>query len=384
VARFLLASLLALSGAAFAQQDRPLMVRAGGSLTTDSNIFRSPEARAERIAGAFVGLRLDQPYRQQHFFVDVTQGAYRHDNFPHLDFDPLQYRAAWSWHLTPRVSGQLGAERAESLVSYADFRDPSQRNVRTAENRFVSADAWLFSGWHLLGALRREDLDYSVPFPQEGSYRGNAVEGGVRYDTRAGSSLSAGLRSLHADYDRPLDPVALRDDAFVRKERELRGVWRSSGKTSVDARIARVEHRSANFDARSFSGTAGALGAHWAATGKLALRAALSRDLEPWTDSFASYRVNQRLIVSPEWQLSARTALRLALERADAEYRGAPASSAAAGRRDQLSAAQLALEWHALRNLRLYASLQRQRQTSSDAAAQWRASGATLGGSLLF
>lgn len=360
------------------------MVRAGGSLTTDSNIFRTPDARAERIAAAFVGVRLDQPYMQQHFFVDATQTAVRHDNFPHLDFDPLQYRAAWSWHLTPRVSGQLGAERGESLVSYADFRDPSQRNVRTAENRFLSADAWLFSGWHLLGRLRREEVDYSVPFPQEGSYRGAGVEGGVRYDTRAGNSLTAGVRRLDADYDRALDPVALRDDAFVREERELLGVWRAAGKTTVDARLARVEHRSANFDVRSFSGTAGALGARWAATEKLSLHVAASRELEPWTDSFASYRVNERLVLAPEWRVAARTALRLALERADAEYRNPPAPSAAAGRRDQLRTAQLALEWNALRNLRLHASLQRQRQSSSDAAANWSASVAALGAAVSF
>jgi len=50
------------------------------------------------------------------------------------------------------VSGTLAAERTEALVNYTDFRDPTQRNVRTVQNRSFSVDAWLFGGWHLLGA----------------------------------------------------------------------------------------------------------------------------------------------------------------------------------------------------------------------------------------
>src|SRR2546425_941976 len=133
------------------------MGAAGASVTWDSNVFRLPDSlaglapngKSDRISAMYVGLRIDKPYAQQRVLLDATSTAYRHDRFSYLDFDALDYRGAWQWHLTPRVSGVLSAERSQSLVNYADFRNITQRNVRTAENRRASADWLMFGGWHL-------------------------------------------------------------------------------------------------------------------------------------------------------------------------------------------------------------------------------------------
>jgi hypothetical protein len=112
-------------------QDRPVMLRVGGSRSWDSNIFRQPAgaARQERINQAYVGLSIDKPYAQQRFRLDITETAYRYENFSHLDFDALNYLGAWGWRLGPRLGGTLSAARAESLADYSEFRNPSQRNV---------------------------------------------------------------------------------------------------------------------------------------------------------------------------------------------------------------------------------------------------------------
>src|SRR5919197_1766396 len=57
-------------------QDRALMLQTGGSVAWDSNIFRLSEPQAERIVTAYVGLRLDKSYRQQRWYLDVTETAY--------------------------------------------------------------------------------------------------------------------------------------------------------------------------------------------------------------------------------------------------------------------------------------------------------------------
>src|SRR5687767_15676150 len=44
--------------------DRPVMVRTGGSLTYDSNLFRAPDASSERYATAYLGLSIDKAYKQ--------------------------------------------------------------------------------------------------------------------------------------------------------------------------------------------------------------------------------------------------------------------------------------------------------------------------------
>jgi hypothetical protein len=162
-------------------QDRPVMLRVGGSLSWDSNIFRRPagSARQERVSVAYAGLSIDKPYAQQRFRLDVTETAYRYENFSHLDFEALNYLGAWNWRLGPRLSGTANAAREKSLADYGEFRDPSRRNVRTTENFRVAADAWLFGGWHALGALIHVQNRYSVPFPEEGSYRASGGEAGV-------------------------------------------------------------------------------------------------------------------------------------------------------------------------------------------------------------
>ena len=141
-------------------QERPLMVLIGSSVTSDSNVFHlsasdDPQAllgkpsKSDRISTTYVGLRLDKPYAQQRFHLDITETAYRYDNFSFLDFNALQYQGAWQWHFTPRVSGTLAGDRTEALVNYTDFRNTSQRNVRTGN--------WVGKDWVILDGLKAGD-----------------------------------------------------------------------------------------------------------------------------------------------------------------------------------------------------------------------------------
>lgn len=361
------------------------MLHVGGSLGWESNLFRLAEASSERISTAYVGLRIDKPYAQQRLFLDLTRTAYRYANFSYLDFDALDYRGGWAWHLGPRVSGALSAERSESLANYGDFRIASQRNVRLAQSRLLLVDARLPGGWHLLGGIRGEETKYSVPFPQEGSYRARGGEAGVRYVARSGNQVTFKRLSLDADYvDRALDPVALLDDGFERSESELSATWSVTGKSTLDARLARVDYRFPHFAQRDFSGTAGRLGYRWTASAKLSLELALGRDLAPWSDRFASHRVDERLSLAAAWQLAARTALRASLGRTQSDYRDPVFALAGPPRSDTGRSAQLAVEWRVLRNALVDASVQRYRQSSTDPAGGFAGTIVTLGGSLTF
>ena len=135
-----------------AGQEHPVMALIGSSVTWDNNVFHLPSSvdpqallgkptKSDRISATYAGLRVDKPYAQQRFLLELTETAYRYDNFSFLDFNALQYQGSWQWHFTPRVSGTLAADRTEALVNYTDFRDPSTRNVRTVDNRLLSVDA---------------------------------------------------------------------------------------------------------------------------------------------------------------------------------------------------------------------------------------------------
>ena len=378
-----------------AVQEHPVMALIGSSVTWDSNVFHLPSsvdaqallgkpAKSDRISATYAGLRVDKPYAQQRFLLELTETAYRYDNFSFLDFNALQYQGSWQWHFTPRVSGTLAADRTEALVNYTDFRDPSTRNVRTVDNRLLSVDAWLFGGWHLLGAARQQAAKNSAQFVQLGSSRVTGGEGGVKYVAGSGSSVTFNLRSVVGHFtDRVADPVTLVDDGFRRSESELLATWIVTGKSTLDGRLARVDYHSSHFAERDFTGSAARLGYRWAPTAKLSLNLAVSRDLQPWQDDFASYRVDTRLSFGPRWELGARTALAMTLDHVASDFRN-PVVPGGPDRRYAFRSAQLALDWQLLRNVSVKASLQRNLQTSNDPAIPFSATVATLDASLMF
>ncbi len=345
-----------------AVQEHPVMALIGSSVTWDSNVFHLPSsvdaqallgrpAKSDRIGATYAGLRVDKPYAQQRFLLELTETAYRYDNFTFLDFNALQYQGSWQWHFTPRVSGTLAADRTEALVNYTDFRDPSTRNVRTVDNR---------------------------------SSRVNGGEGGIKFVAGSGSSVTFNLRSVVGHFtDRTADPVTLVDDGFRRSESELLATWIVTGKSTLDGRLARVDYHSSHFAERDFTGSAARLGYRWAPTAKLSLNLAVSRDLQPWQDDFASYRVDTRLSFGPRWELGARTALAMTLDHVASDFRN-PVVPAGPDRRYAFRSAQLALDWQILRNVTIKASLQRSLQTSTDPTVPFSATVATLDASLMF
>jgi exopolysaccharide biosynthesis operon protein EpsL len=365
-------------------QDRALMLQVGGSAAWDSNIFRQGAAQAERIRTGYVGLRLDKSYRQQRWYLDVTETAYRYANFSFLDFNALNYRGGWAWHLGPRVSGVLSAERAQALVNYGLFRDTSVKNVRTAERYLANGEAELATRWHLLGGLLAEDVKYSFVFPQQPSYRARGGEAGLKYLTRVDRYVSFKLIGLDADYtDRALDPVALLDDGFRRREAQLAANWRLTAKTALDARLAHIAYRYAHFSERDFSGNTGLLAFHWGATAKLTLEAALVRDMAPWVDNFTSFRVEERASLGAVWDIAARTTLRANLGHFNADYRNPVVPLPGPARSDRGAVAELRAEWRALRNLVINAGWQRYSQDSTDPGSSFAGRIVTFGGSLL-
>jgi exopolysaccharide biosynthesis operon protein EpsL len=370
-----------------AQQDRPVMAVVGASATWDSNVFKLAESagrRSDRILSDYVGLRIDKPYAQQRFLLDATATAYRYRSFSNLNFNAFQYRAAWQWHLSPRVSGSVSADRSQSLANFADFRNSTQRNVITSENQNATVDGLVFGGWHLVGGVLHQESRATITF-QVQSYRATGGEAGIKYLAVSGNSVAFNVRSLAGRYiDRPLDALRFIDDRFKRTESEVLANWAVTGRSALDGRLARIDYRSNRFSQRDFSGTAASASYRWTPAGKLSLNFGASRDLGPWQDDRASYRVDKRLSFGPSWQFSARAALRFSVERITTDYRQPVVAFAGPSRRDTFNVAQIGVDWKPLRNLSVNASLQRQRRTSTDATVEFNANVASGSASLMF
>lgn len=383
------AGLLALAGGARADADDTLSWLAGMLVRHEDNLFRLPagadavallgkDTRADDVTVASVGFRLDKKFAQQRVELESTFNLYRYRNFRHLDFDGKEYRGAWRWHLTPRVSGNLTADGRQLQSNFADNRTYSGVNTRTVRNLRLDVDWQLLGGWYLTGGAAENRSLNSQAFRAEDSSRYRPIALGAKYVAESGTTVTATRRDGSGRFPgRELDAVTLLDTGFRQAESELLLHWPLSGRSTLDGRLAHVSRRHDNFAERDYAGNTGSLGYGWLPTGKLRISAEARRDLGSYQDTYASYQVYDSLVLAPAWQLDAKTVLRGRLEGGRRDYRGGVVAGAA-NRDDRARAAELTLEWTPLRTLLVSATVKQERRASSFDGLDFRANSASL------
>ena len=388
------AALIALPGVA---QESPLKFRLAEAVTWDGNVFRVPDTvsdpliargltgRADRITATTIGLNFDKTYSQQQLSLDLSQTATRYAKFNSLDLDAFAYRAAWQWHLTPRISGSFNAERNETLVDFVDTLGV-QRISRLTTSRGVSVDGWLFGGWHLIaGASKLVSLNSAV-FAAQPSSSQDIVHLGVRYITSAQSSIGYTRRIYKGvNTGQAVDLVNFIDSEFTTQDDELSATWIASAKSTLNGRLTRTERREPHFPQRNFSGVSGEVLYAWRAAGSLNVNLSATRSVIPFAGSLdSSYRVDNTLAVVPIWQVGAHTTLRLNAYRRTADFLGSVNPAGSAARRDIYRVLEVGASWVPHRTLTLGATLRRESRTSTGAGLPYEATVAGVTGALTF
>lgn len=360
---------------------------AGGGVVHDSNLFRLSDfvdpqtalgtsTKSDTITSAYVGLRVDKPYSLQRFQIDLTETVHRYENFSHLNYEAFDYRGAWKWSLTPRLSGTLSAEHKETLVPFEDFVILSrQRNVRDNDNRDFNADWWVSGGWHLLGGVSQYRQRSEVPFLAEADFSMVDRQGGVRYESAAGNSIAFVQHFRDGKYlNRVLDPVNQLDSSFDENESEMRLKWKLGGHSSLDGRIGWLDRQHDNFPARDFSGLVGELGYGWTPTGKLRLYVSAKRTIDAIVDASASYRINNAFSITPAWHATDKWIFSLRLDRVESDYRGAVTTLPGPARSDTLNSMKLMADWTPTRSISLSTGIQHAERSSNTPLAEFDAS----------
>ena len=360
----------------------------GGSVSHDSNVFRradSANPESDVISTGYVGLRIDKPYAQQRFQVDVTETAYRYNKFSQLDFDALNYRGAWLWHLSSRVSGTLSATRTENLVQFEDTPGNVNRDVRTNENFVFSLDALVFGVWHvLLGAAREEQLSEQA-IQATPDFRSTSGEAGVRYVAQSGNSIAVIQRLIQGEYFYSiLDPVNTVNDNYRQYEGEFQANWNLNPYSTVTGRVGWVDRTHDTLTQRDFSGPVGNLGYKWAPSDKVSFEWIAARRIRVFQDADTSYVVDNVLTFTPVWRPREKVSLRMRLDLYDSDYRGALPASTAPPRSDKTTSAQVGAEWIPVRSIALGANVQYQQRTSNNLLFEYDATIGTVSASLMF
>jgi exopolysaccharide biosynthesis operon protein EpsL len=372
-----------------------LNVSISTSLTYDSNVFRLSDSidpqvalgtstKSDHISVSTLLLRLDKSLSQQRFQLDVSETVYRYKNFSFLDFEAFEYRGAWLWHLTPRISGTLGADRRQALVPFGDVRT-AQQDLRTVDREYLTLDAQLTGGWHaLVGASHFQQKDSRVLLSPEQGYDALSGEAGIKYVAAPGSTIAVIQRYVKGTYKNNVDPAMLFDNGFHDNQSEIVADWVATGKSTVRSRVTWIDRHHEQFSQRDYHGLAGEISWLWSPTAKTHLNALGRRDITTWWDPLSSYRVSDLARVSWAWQVAAHTALLVQFDHVHRDYRGPVVVLTGPLRVDNERSAQIGLSWTPRRSVLLKAGLQTYSRSSNFAGNDYDGHMANISGTLTF
>lgn len=371
------ACVLAVCGVAWADTDDTLQLAARYELLHESNLFRlsstqpssalGGRSRSDTLQVGSVGLVLDKAYSLQRIELNVSLVNYKYQHYDYLSFTALNYAANWHWAVTPRFRGTLVATQRQNSNSFTDTQNVDQRNVRTNSVLRAQGEYDMGAAVRIFGfadEVRQRNEELLAP---ERSSRTRSVAGGLRYVLPSGSQVSYRLRKGQGEYSESarVSEIAL-PSSFDETEHELSASWALTGKTSVSARVAHVARDYPGFARNDFSGPVGNVRLRWQPRAKLRLDATLGRDWRSYQTLYSSYATGNKFTLTPSWQATAHTSLRLHFEQYEQDYRGAIDRSAFPGdRSDSTRTASVGMDWRPRDSIMLGIWLQAQKRTSN-------------------
>jgi len=362
---------------------KDLTLVAGGGVTSDSNLFRRPTPQSETISNGYIGLRLDKSYGQQQVQLNVTQTATRYGKFKYLDFDSLSYSGAWNWRLGKHFSGNLSASRNESLSPFEDTAAGIGRNVRISQNQAFDLDSWITDGWHLLLGVSQSDqkseqnLQSRTP-----DFKSVNVRAGIRYQTRAGNSLTLRRQSTDGEYINA--PVGASQSDYTENLNEISADWKLTAASSLNGRLGWLDRDNKDPARRDFSGKSSSLSYSWNPGGKLAISVSGANNTSPLQDLTASFRDDKLLTLSPSWKISEKSTAFLRLSQQKSTDRGVLVALPGGPRRDTTDTLAVGMDWAVTRKMGVNISLEQQKRRSNNAIANFEATIGRIGATLAF
>jgi len=366
-----------MTGVATAQQRDTVVFDASVGIATDNNLFRLPDGvntqaligkpdPSERTTTTVLGMRLDKSYSLQRFKADVSLIDYKYQNFDYLNFTARNYNAAWLWSLTPRLRGNLSAERVQRLNSFDDAQNITRRNERIIATTRFDGVFDLGGAWRALGGVVRSKETNQQTVVADADYSANSANVGMRYDFASGNSVAYLRKTARGEYlNRTLSNTNLIDDSFDQTTDEVQVRWRFSGSNLVELNAAQVKRSHPHFGQRDYSASSGGVKVNWALTPKTMLVTELARELGSYQTANTNYTQTDRVTIGPVWQLSPKTVMSLSYAVARRDYLGTPSNLTASQRSDDTSTTVLKLQWQPYPSTSISASVQNSSRSSN-------------------
>ena len=340
-------------------------LRALAGVERESNVLRVPRGgTADTAAILGVGARADLRRGLQRIRADVEANRYQYDRDSSLNYNILNYALAWDWSITPRFHGVLGADRKQYREVATDPVALVNRiSRRTERAELLEAVYEAGAAWRLLGSASHTKASSTDAATWDASPDINSARIGVGYERASGASWYVRHRRGDGEYTDPGAGASQVD--FKEDETDFLLRLPVSGKTSVDARVGRLERRHEGDAARDFSGIVGSATVAWQVTGKTRVVAGVGRDLSATGQPTGGHVRSDRFFVGPAWKPTAATAVNVRYDHVSREWKGVPAASREAGRDETVRALSANLEWQPRRWVALSVYVRAERLRSS-------------------
>ena len=339
-------------------------LRAGVAVEHDSNVLRQPTAVSDTIGVLSVGLKADKRYGLQRFRGDIELNGYRYKDQSALDYNTLNYLAAWDWSFTPRLHGVISADRKQYRETFLDTATGINRVGRRTERTELAEGIYeLGAAWRLLAGAAHTSSKSSQPGSWDASPEVNSAHVGVGYELASGTSLTGRLRRGDGEYQ-DLSAAAASGD-FKETETDVLLKWPVSAKTAIEARVGHFDREHPGAPQRDFSGMVGNATVSWEVTGKTRVLAGMSRYLSATGLAAGGHVESDQVWLGPVWKPTFHTAVKLRYERTSRDWREVPLASPDAGRHEVIENVSAGFDWEPRPAIALSTSVRRERLKSN-------------------
>jgi exopolysaccharide biosynthesis operon protein EpsL len=345
---------------------------AGAGLAYDNNLLRldsgddPPDGRhrGSFIENTYLQANMDLPLSLQRIQMGVKANAFRYNEYSYLNWEGVDYNAAWLWALASRFKGEFSYDHKRALSSFTDFR-ANRQNLRDTDIAVARGEYQILARWAITVGSTWTKIENDNNLLSVNDVELFSFGTGMKYRSPANNSITFGVRHTNGEFPNRAHASLTGDTGFDQFDYGAEvdyhsGPWRLLGG------LGYTQRRFDNLHARDFNGITGRLEGNWEWTGKTGLSAKLARELVQIEDPLASYSVNTSLRVAPYWLPTVKTRVEVPVQWSKVDYEGSTLSTTGGQQRnDKYLYTGLATSWMPNRNWRVGASLTYSKRNSN-------------------